>query len=167
VNWWGRLLRRTEQEADLDKELRFHIEQRVADLTRSGLGGEAARRRVRQEFGGMDQVTEQYRDARGTRWIEDLEQDVRYALRVLVRHPAFAGIAIATLALGMGINTVAFTFFNAFVLRPLPVRDPDALVHLTALDRNGHARIFSIAEYRDVRDHNDVFSDVIAFNQIG
>jgi predicted permease len=166
VNWWARLLRRTQQEAHLDKELRFHIEQTVADLTRSGLSEEAARRRVRQEFGGMDQVKEDCRDARGTRWIEDFGQDARYAVRVLVRNPAFASIAIATLALGMGINTVAFTFFDAFVLRPVPVRDPDALVHLTALDRNGHAQIFSIAEYGDLRDRNDVLSDVIAFNQL-
>jgi predicted permease len=166
VNWWGRLLRRTEQEADLDKELRFHIEQTVADLTHAGYSEESARRRVRQEFGGMDQVKEECRDARGTRWIEDIGQDTRYALRVLVRNPSFAAIAIATLALGMGINTVAFTFLDAFVLRPLPVRDADALVRLTALDPNGHVQIFSIAEYRDIRDRNDVLSDVIAFNQL-
>ena len=162
MNWWRRLLRRKEQEADLDKELHFHIEQSVADLMRSGLGEEESRRRVRQEFGGMDQVKEHCRDARGTRWIEDSGQDARYALRLLTRNPAFAAIAIATLALGIGINTAAFTLFNAFVLRPLPIRDPEALVKLNALDRNGRMRNFSIAEYRDFRDRNDLFSGVIA-----
>ena len=62
----------------------------------------------------------------------------------------------------MGINTAAFTFFNAFVLRPLPVREPEALVRLTALDRNGRLQNFSIAEYRDIRDRSDVFTGVVA-----
>ena len=167
MNWWGRLLRRTKQEADLDKELRFHIEQSVTDLAHSGLGEEEARRKVRQEFGGLDQVKEDCRDARGTRWIEDFRQDAGYALRVLRRNPAFAAIAIATLALGIGINTAAFTFFNAFVLRPLPIRDPEALVKLNAVDRNGRTlSSFSIAEYRDFRDRNDVFSGVIALSPL-
>jgi predicted permease len=95
-----------------------------------------------------------------------LIQDIRFALRLLGRNPAFAAIAIATLALGIGINTAAFTFFNAFVLRPLPIRDPEALVKLNALDRNGRIQNFSIAEYRDFRDRNDVFSGVIALGPL-
>lgn len=166
MNWWGRLLRRKEQEDNLDKELHFHIEQRVADLTRSGLGEEEARRKVRQEFGGMDQIQEDCRDARGTRWIEDFGRDARYALRLLARNPAFAAIAIATLALRIGINTAAFTFFNTFLLCPLPIREPQALVKLNALDRYGRIQVFSIAEYRDFRDRNDVFLGVIALNQL-
>ena len=62
----------------------------------------------------------------------------------------------------MGINTAAFTFFNAFVLRPLPVREPETLMRLNALDRNGRTHNFSIAEYRDIRDRNDVFAGVVA-----
>jgi putative ABC transport system permease protein len=89
-------------------------------------------------------------------------QDIRFALRLLRRNPAFSAIAIATLALGMGINTAAFTFFNAFVLRPLPVREPETLVRLNALDRNGRTQNFSIAGYRDLRDRNDVFAGVVA-----
>ena len=91
-----------------------------------------------------------------------MTQDIRFALRLLRRNPAFSAIAIATLALGMGINTAAFTFFNAFVLRPLPVRQPEALVRLNALDRNGRTHNFSIAEYRDIRERHDVFAGVVA-----
>ena len=91
-----------------------------------------------------------------------MTQDIRFTLRLLRRNPAFSAIAVATLALGMGINTAAFTFFNAFVLRPLPVREPEAVVRLNALDRNGRTHSFSIAEYRDIRDRNDVFAGVVA-----
>ncbi len=83
-------------------------------------------------------------------------------MRLLRRNPAFSAIAIATLALGMGINTAAFTFFNAFALRPLPIREPEALVKLTALDRHGRPHNFSIAEFRDIRGRSDVFAGVIA-----
>lgn len=166
MNWLKRLLRRREQEVQLHKELQFHVEQRAADLMRSGMSEEAARRAVRQEFGGMDQVKEDCRDARGTRWIEDLGQDVRYALRLLAKNPSFAAMAIATLALGIGINTVAFTFFNAFVLRPLPLLEPEALVRLNALDRNGRNQLFSIPEYRDIQTGNNVFSGIIAQVQL-
>ena len=89
-------------------------------------------------------------------------QDIRFALRLLRRNPVFSAIAIATLALGIGINTAAFTLFNAFVLRPLPVRDPDALVRLNALDRRGRIQNFSIAEYRDIRGRTDLFAGVVA-----
>lgn len=93
-------------------------------------------------------------------------QDIRFAVRLLRRNPAFAVIAIATLALGIGINTAAFTVFNAFVLRPLPIRDPEALVKLSALDRSRRINSFSIAEYRDLRDRNDVFSGLIALGPL-
>jgi predicted permease len=95
-----------------------------------------------------------------------LIQDIRFAVRLLRRNPAFAVIAIATLALGIGINTAAFTVFNAFVLRPLPIRDPEALVKLSALDRSRRINSFSIAEYRDLRDRNDVFSGLIALGPL-
>jgi hypothetical protein len=95
-----------------------------------------------------------------------LIQDICFALRLLARNPTFAAFAIATLALGIGINTAAFTFFNAFVLRPLPIREPEMLVKLNALDRNGRIQGFSIAEYRDFRDRKDVFSGVIALGPL-
>jgi macrolide transport system ATP-binding/permease protein len=93
-------------------------------------------------------------------------QDIRFTLRLLRRNPAFSAIAIATLALGIGLNTVAFTFFNAFVLRPLSVREPEALVRLNALDRNGRLQNFSIAEYRAIRNRDDVFAGVVALGPL-
>jgi predicted permease len=91
-----------------------------------------------------------------------LIQDIQFTLRLFRRNLAFAAIAIATLGLGMGITTTAFTLFNVFVLRPLSIRDPATLVKLNALDRNGRIRNFSIVEYREISDRRDVFDGVIA-----
>ena len=128
MNWWKRLLRREEQEASLDKEVTFHIEERVSDLMRSGVSEQEARRRVRLEFGGDAQVKEACRDARPTHWIEMLGQDLRYAMRNLRGSPGFAAVAIATLALGIGGLTAVFSAVDAILIRPLPYTAADRLV---------------------------------------
>lgn len=81
MSWWNRLWRRKQMEEQLEKELRFHIEQHAADLIAQGYDPAEARRQARLGLGGPEQVKEQCRDARGTRWVEDLWQDLRYAAR--------------------------------------------------------------------------------------
>src|SRR3989442_1633605 len=99
--------------------------------------------------------------------METLLQDLRYGLRMLRRSPAFAAVAVATPALGIGLNTSAFTIYNAVVLRPLPVKDPSRIVRLfqtgpNQLNYNG----FSYPQYVDYRDGNTVFSGLIAESAI-
>jgi predicted permease len=163
VNWWRRLLQREGQEGSLAKELSFHIDQRVVDLMRSGVSEEEARRRIRLEFGGAEQVKEYCRDVRRARWVETLGQDLRYALRNLRRNPGFAAVAIATLALGIGGITAIFSAFDTILIRPLPYADANRLVIVwdDMSKSEGDSTFFSTpAEWTEWRRLNTVFTDL-------
>ena len=128
--WLSRLLRRNKVEADLGRELQFHIAERISALKRSGLSEEEARQKVRQEFGGIEQVKEECRDARSTLWIESLTKDVSYALRGMRRTPGFTIIAVLILALGIGASMAIFRMLDSALLRPLPFPEANRLVRV-------------------------------------
>jgi putative ABC transport system permease protein len=130
VTWWMRLFRRQRLEAELEAELRDHVDRQVADLVAGGVPEAEARRRAQMSIGGVEQVKERCRDARGTLWLEQLAQDVRYGIRVLAKSPGFTAVAILSLALGIGANTAIFSLVDRLLLRTLPVREPHQLVLL-------------------------------------
>jgi predicted permease len=150
VTWLSRLLRRERLERDLDRELRHHVDEETRRLIAEGLPPDDARRLALAGFGGLEPIREQARDARGTRWLEDLIRDLRYALRLLRRSPVFALAAIGSLAIGIGANTAIFSVVDALLLRPLPVSRPDQLFFLmrTGLSPNQTSR-FSHARLLD------------------
>ncbi|HEX4279047.1 MAG TPA: ABC transporter permease [Bryobacteraceae bacterium] len=133
----GRVRRRVadgEQiEKELDAELRFDYDQRVARHVGAGLSEAEARRAARLEFGGIEQIKEECRDARGLEFIHSLVRDVRYALRMFKQYPGFAAVAIGTLAVGIGVNATVFTVTNATLFKGFPlVRDNDRIVYMTS-----------------------------------
>src|SRR5881392_3350534 len=98
-----------------------------------------------------------------------LGQDIRYSVRMLVRNPVTTGVAILSLALGIGANTAIFSLLNALILRPLPVRDPGQLVRLSSTARANPDRdgLLSLAMYQQIRKDQRVFSDLFAWDGRG
>jgi putative ABC transport system permease protein len=159
MRWWHRLWRRKRMEELLEKELRFHLEQHAGDLIGQGYDAEEARRRARLALGGPEQVKEECRDARGTQWIDNLLQDLRYAVRTLRGNRGFTAVAIASLALGIGANTAIFSLIDSVMLKTLPVSHPEQLLQVTRLkDRDS----FSNPIWEQVRDRQDAFSGIFA-----
>ena len=122
------LLGRRRFERGMTDELQFHVDAYAADLRRDGLAPEEALRRARAAFGGVEGVREECRRARGLRWWDELGQDVRYALRLMRRTPAFTAAAILSLGLGIGANTAIFSLIDAVLLRSLAVSNPHRAV---------------------------------------
>jgi predicted permease len=156
MRWWQRLRRRGELEEQLDRELRFHIEQHAADLVARGARPDEALRQARLALGGPEQVKEECRDARGTRWLEDFAQDTRYALRTLRQRRGFAAVALVTLGLGIGATTLMFTVVDGVLLRPLPYAGPDRLVRLHGESATWNVSAFgrqnlALPDFRDVQ----------------
>ena len=157
------LFRRNAAEREMEAELRFHIERQAEKYVAGGVLPAEAERRARLEMGGLEQVREQCRDARGTRMIEDLGQDIQFAARMLRKNPSFTAVAVVSLALGIGANAAIFSLMDAVLLSRLPVAHPEQLVVVTSFDAESQANSsFSYPMYRDLRDRNQVFSGVIA-----
>jgi putative ABC transport system permease protein len=165
MNWLTRLIRRERLEAQLDAELRDHFERLVLDYMQAGASERDARRQARLEFGGLDQVKEVCRDARGTRWFEELTQDVRYGWRGLMRNRGFAVVAILTLALGVGANTAVFGVVNALLLRPLPVPDPSGLISLQRRVGSQAGANFSYPQVLDLSKQDELFTILCGFGR--
>lgn len=156
-------LLRSRMERDMDREMRFHVEARAADLEARGVPRADAERRARHEFGDVVRWKEAGRDARGLRLVDDLGADLRYAARTMRRTPAFTAAAVVSLALGIGATTAIFGLLDLLLLRPVPVRAPHELVHVTTAGERGeaHSGSSNYPWFQQVASRTDLFSDAM------
>jgi macrolide transport system ATP-binding/permease protein len=143
---------KSKMEDELQAELQFHLEREIEENIIRGMTPEEARYAAIRSFGGVERVKEESRDVRGIRFLEEVWQDLRYAVRTLRKHPGFTTVVVLTMALGIGVNATFFTLFS-LPFRPLPVNGPGAVVE----GPSG-----SFLDYVYFRDHSKVFSGLIA-----
>lgn len=151
--------RRDRLERDLDRELRYHVERRVEDLTKSGLTDAEAQRQVGVELGGVPQVQDAVRDTWISGWMDALVRDLRQAVRSLTRSWGFALGAASVLALAIGANTAIFSVVNTVLLQPLPYGDAERIVSIEMLrtDTGVVSQGVSGPDFLDWQARSDVF----------
>jgi macrolide transport system ATP-binding/permease protein len=164
------LFQKKQVEREMDEELRGYLDAAVQDKMRSGMSQEKALRTARVEMGSVDAVKEEIRSAGWESTLETLWQDIRYGLRQLRRNPGFAAVVTMTIALGVGINVGIFSVLNGVALRQLPIPRAQQVVSANQVlhgrfSRNVHGEggLVSYPEYLDYRDHNQVFTGLIAY----
>jgi len=154
-----------------DERLREEIEQHLAMLTeeniRAGMPPGEARRQARLKFGPVEPIRDDYHAEEGLPIGETLLQDVRFGFRQLRKARGFATVAVLTLALGIGVNTVLFSIVDAVLLHPLPVANPDELVTVDAGKPNFPDGSVSYPNFRDWKRANRSFAAFAIFRHIG
>jgi putative ABC transport system permease protein len=142
-------------------EIGFHRDRLIEDYMAAGMNRPEAERRTFLEFGNAAQIEEGVRDVRG-RWLEDLGRDIRYALRTVGRNRGFAAVAVLSLALGIGTNAAIFSLINAVMLRALPVKEPERLLHITRLMPDGRPGVLSYRLFEYFRDNMTSIAGALA-----
>jgi putative ABC transport system permease protein len=150
---------------NLDRDIRDHIERETLANIERGMSPEDARAATLRAFGNITRVTEETRQVWRAAWIEQLWQDVRYGIRMLLRNPGFTAVVILTLALGIGMNTAVFSVVNAVLLRPVSYPNPDRLVWLGDYDTFLKRDIVRSSDFFAWREHATSFSLLSAYSR--
>jgi putative ABC transport system permease protein len=173
MDWLGKTVRRLrmlvhrrEFDADLEEEMRLHLELRQQEQLQTGVPIDDARAAARRQFGNATYLKEESHIAWGWEWFEHLVEDLRYGLRMLRRSSGFTTVAVLTLALGIGANTAILAVMNAVLFPRLPYPSAGQLV--SVYNRNlkvqwDYAEFVSIPFWRDIAARNRTFDDVAAY----
>lgn len=161
------VFRRNAVELELDEELRYHFDREFEERLAAGLTPEEARNAAERDFFGAEQRKEECRDMRGLNVIDNLRQDLRYAVRQFRKNPGFAATAVFVLALGICANAAVFGFVDAALIKPLPYRDPGRLAAVFTSDAAYTQSEASYLDFLDWRRFNDVFRSMDAWAMNG
>src|ERR1700730_5934855 len=163
MHWLKRLFSRRRLYHDLSDEIQEHLEEKIEELVARGISKSDAAAVARREFGNVTLIEQDSREVWQWPSIESFFADLRYAVRVLRKSPGFTCVAVLTLALGIGVNTAIFTAFDALVLRPLSVKNPDSLAAVFRTTPGEPYGRLSYPDYLYYRDHNRSFSEFSLF----
>src|SRR4051812_29145983 len=156
------MLWRPRTDEDFSDEVQAHLRLEAERLIEDGMTPEAARAAARKAFGNVASAQERFHESTRLVWLEQFVQDVRYALRGMRKNPAFFATSVLTLAAGLGLLTVFFTVFNAYVLRPFAVHDPARLYRVAWRAPDAVGVNFPVRKYDELRARTDLFDGVIA-----
>ena len=163
MRWWRR-----RSESDFAAEIRSHIELQADELTRRGHSDTDASSLARRAFGNVTSTRERYFESQRVLWFDQLQQDLRYTVRMLRRAPVVYAVTIAVLAIGIGMNAGAYSVFRAFAVQTLPVPQPESLFRLRGGEASPGGAVALSArvsgpDYRDVRSRLTTATDLAAF----
>src|SRR5713101_9883219 len=157
MNWWKSLFGKGALDAQLDKELRFHIEKLTNDNIAAGMTPEGARRQAVLEFGGREQVKEEVREVYRIRFLDATVANIKSALRFIRKSPTSSATVILTLALAIGANSAVFSAIDAILLKPLPFPDADQLMRVDQYNPKTSSPLHLVAPVR-LEDWNSLNS---------
>ena len=163
MHWLRRLFQKNKSEKQLDAELRFHIERQVAAYRSAGISPEEAHRRAQLDFGGLEAIKQETRESRRGNLLETSFLDLHYAWRMLRKNPGFTGVAVLTLALGIGGTSAVFSIVSSALLRPLPYHRASELVWVSDENPRAHMTVVLESDYFAYRKLKEVFQDAAAY----